>query len=180
MRNWISGLWAYRGFISGSVQREFQTKYQNSVLGAAWNVINPLSMILVYTLIFSKMMKSRMPGEVSEFSFSIYLCAGMLTWGLFVEITSRAQTVFLENANLLKKVSLPRLCLPSIIVLNALLNFTIVFTLFLIFLLLTGNFPGLVILGVIPLLIIQITFSIGLGITSVSYTHLTLPTIYSV
>jgi lipopolysaccharide transport system permease protein len=165
MRTWISGLWAYRGFITGSVKREFQAKYQNSILGAAWNVINPLSMILVYTLIFSKVMKSRMPGESSEFSFSIYLCAGLLTWGLFVEITSRAQTVFLENANLLKKVSFPRLCLPTIVVLNALLNFAIVFTLFLIFLLLTGNFPGLVILGIIPLLVIQITFSIGLGIT---------------
>ena len=161
----LRALYNYRGFILGSVQREFQSKYSNSILGAAWNVINPLAMILVYTLIFAKMMKSRLPGEDSEFAFSIYLCAGILTWGLFAEIAGRAQTVFLENANLLKKISFPRLCLPTIVVLNALLNFGIVFSVFTAFLIATGNFPGIVFLGVFPLLLIQIAFSIGLGIT---------------
>ena len=161
----LRALYNYRGFILGSVQREFQSKYRNSMLGAAWNVINPLAMILVYTLIFAKMMKSRLPGEDSEFAFSIYLCAGLLTWGLFAEIAGRAQTVFLENANLLKKISFPRLCLPTIVVLNALLNFGIVFSLVTAFLIATGNFPGIVFLGIFPLLLIQIAFSIGLGIT---------------
>ena len=161
----LRALYNYRGFILGSVQREFQSKYRNSMLGAAWNVINPLAMILVYTLIFAKMMKSRLPGEDSEFAFSIYLCAGLLTWGLFAEIAGRAQTVFLENANLLKKISFPRLCLPTIVVLNALLNFGIVYSVFTAFLIATGNFPGIVFLGIFPLLLIQIAFSIGLGIT---------------
>jgi len=161
----LRALYNYRGFILGSVQREFQSKYSNSILGAAWNVINPLAMIFVYTLIFAKIMKSRLPGEDSEFAFSIYLCSGVLTWGLFAEITGRAQTVFLENANLLKKISFPRLCLPTIVVLNALLNFGIVFSLFTAFLLATGNFPGIAILAIFPLLLIQIAFSIGLGIT---------------
>ena len=44
--------WAYRGFILGSVKREFQSKYRNSLLGAAWTVLNPLAMIVVYTVIF--------------------------------------------------------------------------------------------------------------------------------
>ena len=161
----LRALYNYRGFILSSVQREFQSKYSNSILGAAWNVINPLAMVLVYTLIFAKMMKSRLPGEDSEFAFSIYLCSGLLTWGLFAEITGRAQTVFLENANLLKKISFPRLCLPTIVVLNALLNFGIVFSVFSAFLIATGNFPGIVFLGIFPLLLIQIAFSIGLGIT---------------
>ena len=161
----LRALYNYRGFILGSVQREFQSKYRNSMLGAAWNVINPLAMILVYTLIFAKMMKSRLPGEDSEFAFSIYLCSGLLTWGLFAEIAGRAQIVFLENANLLKKISFPRLCLPTIVVLNALLNFGIVFSVFTAFLIATGNFPGIVFLGIFPLLLIQIAFSIGLGIT---------------
>jgi lipopolysaccharide transport system permease protein len=50
-------------------------------------------------------------------------------------------------------------------VLNALLNFGIVFSLFTAFLIATGNFPGIVFLGIFPLLLIQIAFSIGLGIT---------------
>lgn len=161
----LRALYNYRGFILGSVQREFQSKYTNSLLGATWNVINPLAMVLVYTLIFAKIMKSRLPGEESEFAYSIYICSGVLTWGLFAEITGRAQSVFLENANLLKKISFPRLCLPTIVVLNALLNFGIVFSLFTAFLLATGNFPGIAFLGIFPLLLIQIAFSIGLGIT---------------
>ena len=101
----LKNLWAYRGFISGSVKREFQMKYRNSMLGAAWTVINPLAMIVVYTVIFSQIMRMRLPGAESNFAYSVYLCAGVLTWGFFAEIVNRSQTVFIENANMLKKLS---------------------------------------------------------------------------
>lgn len=161
----IRALWAYRGFILGSVKREFQIKYRNSLLGAAWNVINPLSMIVVYTVIFSEIMKARLPGIESNYAFSIYLCAGVLTWGLFAEITNRATGMFVDNANLLKKLSFPRLCLPVVVVCNGLLNFAIVFGLFLAFLLLTGQLPGVPMLALLPLLLLQVAFAIGLGIS---------------
>ena len=158
-------LWAYRGFILGSVKREFQSKYRNSLLGAAWTVINPLAMILVYTVIFAEVMKAKLPGVENTFGYSIYLCAGVLTWGLFADITGRAQNVFLENANLLKKLNFPKLCLPVVVVANALLNFSIIFGLFTAFLLVSGNFPGLPFLAVVPLLGVLVVFAIGLGIT---------------
>jgi lipopolysaccharide transport system permease protein len=158
-------LWNYRGFVLGNVKREFQSKYQNSLLGAAWNILNPLSMIVVYTVIFSQVMHSKMPGVSNTFGYSIYLCSGILTWGLFAEIVGRGQNVFLEYANLLKKVSFPRLCLPVTIACNALLNFAIVFGLFTVFLLVTGNFPGLSYFSLIPVLIVMIIFAMGLGIT---------------
>ncbi|QWD92043.1 ABC transporter permease [Polynucleobacter asymbioticus] len=160
----LQDIWNYRGFILGSVTRDFQLKYRNSLLGAVWSVLTPLAMILVYTVIFSGVMKAQLPGVDNPFAYSIYLCAGILTWGLFSEIVSRSQTVFLENANLLKKVSFPRICLPVAVVLNALLNFVIAFGLFTGFLILTGNFPGLSYLALIPLLILQIFFSISLGV----------------
>lgn len=158
-------LWNYRGFVLGNVKREFQSKYQNSLLGAAWNILNPLSMIVVYTVIFSQVMHSKMPGVSNTFGYSVYLCSGILTWGLFAEIVGRGQNVFLEYANLLKKVSFPRLCLPVTIACNALLNFAIVFGLFTLFLLFTGNFPGLSYFSLIPVLIVMIIFAMGLGIT---------------
>jgi lipopolysaccharide transport system permease protein len=159
----LKGLWAYRGFILGSVQREFQIKYRNSMLGAAWTVLNPLAMILVYTLIFAKVMQAKLPDLNNEYAYSIYLCAGIFTWGLFAEITSRAQNVFLEHANLIKKISFPRICLPMIVVLSALLNFAIIFTLFSLFLIGSGNFPGWQFVAILPLLLLQIMFAIGLG-----------------
>ena len=161
----VRALWAYRAFIIGSVQREFQSKYRNSLLGAAWTVLNPLAMIVVYTVIFAQVMRAKLPGIDSTFAYSIYLCAGVLTWGLFAEITGRAQNMFLDHANLLKKLSFPRLCLPVTVVANASLNFAIVFALFTVFLLVTGNFPGWAYLGVLPVLAIQIAFAIGLGIS---------------
>ena len=159
----LTGVWRYRGFIGGSVRREFQTKYRNSLLGATWTVLSPLSMIIVYTVVFSQVMGSRMSGLASPFAYGIYLCAGTLTWGLFSEITSRSQSVFIEHANLIKKLQFPRLCLPMIVVLNALVNFGIVFGLFTVFLVITGEFPGWVFFAVFPVLLLQIMFSIGLG-----------------
>ena len=156
---------AYRGFILGSVRREFQSKYRNSLLGAAWTVLNPLAMIVVYTVIFAQVMRAKLPGMDSTFAYSIYLCAGVLTWGLFAEIVGRSQNVFLDNANILKKISFPRICLPIIVVLNAGLNFAIIFSLFTSFLILSGNFPGWAFLAIFPVLAVQIIFSIGLGMT---------------
>jgi lipopolysaccharide transport system permease protein len=161
----VQTIWKYRGFVLGSVKREFQIKYRNSLLGAAWTILNPLAMILVYTVIFSQVMRTKLPGVDSSFAYSIYLCSGVLTWGLFAEITGRAQTVFLENANLIKKINFPRLCLPVVVVLNALINFSIIFGLFSLFLILSGNFPGWSFFAIIPILLVQIIFSIGLGIT---------------
>ncbi len=158
-------LWAYRGFIIGSVKREFQSKYRNSLLGAAWTVLNPLAMIIVYTVIFAQVMRAKLPGVDTTFAYSIYLCAGVLTWGLFAEITGRAQNMFLEHANLLKKLSFPRLCLPVTVVASAVLNFAIVFGLFTGFLLISGNFPGWAYLALLPVLAIQVAFAVGLGVS---------------
>lgn len=161
----IEALWAYRGFIYGSVKREFQLKYRNSLLGAAWTVINPLAMIVVYTVIFSQVMRAKLPGVDHGFAYSIYLCAGSLTWGLFAEIVGRGLSIFIDNANLLKKISFPRMSLPVIAVLNAGVNFAIIFGLFLVFLLLAGFWPGWASVAVIPVLGIQLLFAIGLGMT---------------
>jgi lipopolysaccharide transport system permease protein len=163
--NNISSLWSYRGFVLGSVKREFQSKYQNSMLGAIWTIINPLSMIVVYTVIFSQVMRAKLPDMDSDFAYSIYLCSGVLTWGLFAEIVGRSQNVFLEYASLIKKLNFPRICLPIIVILNSLLNFGIIFSLFTVFLVMSGNFPGWPFLAIIPVLLIEILFSIGLGIT---------------
>jgi len=159
----LRAVWRYRGFIAGSVQREFQGKYRNSLLGAAWTVLNPLAMIVVYTVIFSQVMHSRLQGVDTPFAYSIYLCAGVLTWGLFAEITTRGQAVFIENANLIKKLQFPRLCLPIIVVLNAGVNFAIIFGLFTLFLVVSGTFPGWIYLAIVPVLVLLVLLAVGLG-----------------
>jgi len=160
----LKAIWSYRWFIWGSVQREFQTRYRNSILGSLWAILNPLSTILIYTVIFSQLMKVRLPGLNDTLAYSIYLCAGVLTWGLFAEIINRCQTVFIENANMIKKLNFPRICLPVIVMLNAGVTFGISISLFVCFLLLVGKFPGWVICGFPLVLAIQVALAMGLGI----------------
>lgn len=157
-------VWAYRNFVIGSVKREFQVKYRNSLLGAAWAVLHPLATIAVYTVIFTEVMRPRLPGVDNTFGYSIFLCSGIMTWGLFAEVTTRSQNMFLENANMLKKLNFPRLCLPVTVMLGSVLNFGIVFGLFTAFLVISGNFPGMAYLALLPLLALLVVFAAGLGL----------------
>lgn len=163
MKNSLKILWQYRNFILASVSREFQLKHRNSILGSIWSILNPLSMIVIYTVIFSQIMKAKLPDNDSMYAYSVYLCAGIIFWGLFAEMIGRFQSLFLDNANIIKKLNFPRLTLPIIAVLSSLLNFAIILGLFLVFLLLTGQLPGGAILAVIPVLIVQLLLSVGLG-----------------
>lgn len=160
----LRGIWNYRGFVLGSVAREFRARYGNAVLGALWTLLSPLAMIVVYTVVFAEVMRTRLPGSENGYAYSIYLCAGILAWGLFAEIVGRAQTMFIDQANLLKKIHFPRICLPLIVVLGALLNFGIIFGLFTMFLVASGNFPGAVFAAIVPVLALQVLFAIGLGL----------------
>ena len=160
----IELIWEYRGFILGNIKREFQSKYRNSLLGVTWSVLNPLSMIVVYTVIFSQVMRAKLPGVDSQYAYSIYICAGILTWGLFSDLVLRSQNMFLDNANLIKKINFPKLCLPVTVIGSALVNFFIIFSLFTIFLIVTNDFPGFAYLALIPVLIVMIILAMGIGI----------------
>lgn len=160
----LSSVWRYRGFVYSSVRREFASRYRGSMLGGLWAILNPLSLILVYTLVFSQLMRARLPGLDNSLAYSIYLCAGVLTWGYFSEIISRSQTMFIESGNLLKKVNFPRSCVPTVVMLSALLNFAIVFTLFLAFLAVTGNLPGPAVFAAVPVLGLVSLFALSLGV----------------
>lgn len=160
----LDGVLRYRGFIADSIKRDFQSRYQNSFLGALWLILQPVAIIVVYTVIFAELMHTRFADIHGPFAYSIFLCSGILTWGLFTETLNNLVQVFITYANILKKLSFPRICLPIIIACSTMINFCIIFSLFMIFLIVSGNFPGWIILEMIPVLIIQMTFTLGLGI----------------
>ncbi len=136
----------------------------NSVLGAIWSILNPLAQILVYTLIFSQVMRAKLPGLDDTLAYSIYICSGIITWQFFSEVLLRSINIFIEQGGLLKKASFPRSSLPVYVFLSGGINFLIIFMLFLIFLLVTDRLPGLSIIALFPLVIIQISLAVGLGI----------------
>jgi lipopolysaccharide transport system permease protein len=159
----LHALWRARGFIAGSVLREFSGRYRSSLLGAGWAIITPLAMVLVYLLVFSQVMQARLPGRAGAMDYGVYLCAGVLVWGFFAEILNRSTTMFLDSAGLLKKMNFPRVCLPVIVVVNASMNFAIVFLLFLALLALTGHFPGRYVLALPPLMLLLGVLACSLG-----------------
>jgi len=159
----LSAILHYKGFIIGAVKRDFQARYRTSMLGAVWLVMQPLAMITVYTLIFSEVMKSKLPGINGEYSYSIYICSGLLLWGLFLEICGKGTSLFIDNANLIKKVNFPRITLPVILVLTALINFVIIFILFAAFLIIIGSLSPLQLLMMVPVVFTTLTLAAGLA-----------------
>ncbi|UNC93607.1 ABC transporter permease [Candidatus Contubernalis alkaliaceticus] len=146
------------------VSRDFRSRYLNSLLGSFWAILNPLSMILIYTLVFSQVMRAKLPGIDDTLGYSIYLCAGILPWQFFTEVLLRCQNVFLEQSALLKKVSFPRTSLPIYIFLSAGINYIILMVLFMVFLAFVGRWPNWSWTSIIVLVTLQQGFAVGLGI----------------
>ena len=156
--------WSFRGFIAGSVKREFVAKYRSSLLGAGWAVINPLAMVIIYTVVFSRIMQARLPGSSGTFEYGIYLCAGIFAWNFFAEIVQRSMSMFLDNAGMIKKMNFPRICLPVIAMLNAGMNYAIISALFLLLLLVLGRFPGAYLVAMLPVVAVVCLLATSLGI----------------
>jgi len=160
----LNAIWQFRGFIFASIRREFKLRYQTSALGALWAVLHPLAMVLIYTIIFTQIMRAKLPGVENTLGYGIFLCSGILCWNTFLEIATRSQTIFLENSNLIRKMSFPRLCLPLIIWGSATINFIILLAIIVLALLVTGNDVGLTLVALIPLFILQTVFAGSLGL----------------
>lgn len=107
----------YRGLVYNLVVRELKARYKRSALGFLWSLLNPLAMMLVFTVVFTVIM----PSQIEK--YPIFLLCGLLPWnyftgGMMVSINSIA-----GNASLVKKVYFPREALPISSVLASLVNF---------------------------------------------------------
>ena len=169
----VRSLWNFRGFVRASVARELRLRYAGSVLGAFWQILSPLAMIAIYTLVFSQLMRARIPGVDDPYAYAIFVCCGLLAWTMFSEILMRSQVMFIENANLLKKASFPRSCVPAIVVAGALANFGVVYSVFLVLLLVSGHWPGWVVLAapapILLLALLGVAIGVFIGIVHVFF-----------
>ncbi|MEI9476924.1 MAG: ABC transporter permease [Deltaproteobacteria bacterium] len=103
----IRVLYHHRKYILQNAWNDLRHRYAGSGMGVIWNVISPLAQILVYTVVFTKLMSIKLPDISSEFAFPLYLCSGFLPWIAFSECVSRGANSFLENANYLKRMPIP-------------------------------------------------------------------------
>jgi len=121
-------------------------------------------MILIYTVVFSQLMQAKIPGVQGEASYSVFLCAGLVAWNLFAELLTRLTSLFVDNANLLKKVSFPWHCLPLITVASGVMNHLIMTSLLLSVLLVLGGGTWPFWAHLLPVLALLVFLATGLGL----------------
>ena len=160
----FKSLWGYRQFVISSIFNEFKVRLARSQLGVLWMILQPLSQVLIYALILSTVMAAKLPGVSSRYAYALYLMSGTLAWSLFAEIVSRCLTLFIDQANLIKKMQFPRIALPAIVVGTAMINNLMLFVAILLIFALFGHYPTIQIFWLPVLTIIMVGFSIGIGL----------------
>ncbi len=145
------------------VKRDFQGRYAGSLLGFLWSFVQPLWMLLLFSFVFSTVMRVSPVGERTQ-HFGVFLFCGLLPWMALHEGVLRAATAVTDNANLVKKLRFPAEVLVLAVVLAALLHEGIAAAIFLGVLVWLGevSWTGLPLLLVaVPL---QAALMLGLGL----------------
>lgn len=157
-------LWHYRHFVLSSIRNELISRFARSKLGGLWMIINPLSQVAIYALILSNVLAAKLPGVSNQYAYAIYLMAGLLAWTLFSEIIGRCLNLFIEQGNLMKKMSFPRITLPAIVVGSNLLNNILLFIAMLGIFAMLGHQFSVAMLWLMPLTLIVVVFALGIGL----------------
>jgi len=131
-------LWQYRELFYFFTWRDIKVKYKQTYLGIIWALIQPLSLMLLFTFVFSKNLNF----SSSPLRYEIFVLSGLILWNLFYSSVSMASESMLQHAAIIKKVFFPRLIIPVSSILAALFDFIIALIAFLIFSIVYNVFPG--------------------------------------
>ena len=109
----------YRQLVAMLVVRELKVRYKRSVFGLLWTMLNPLLLMIVYTVVFGTIMRS------PQRNFAIFLLSGLLPWLFFSTAVLQGLTSILTNQDLIRKVRLPQAVFPLSVVGSNLINFAL-------------------------------------------------------
>jgi lipopolysaccharide transport system permease protein len=160
----ILAVWRFRFFIFSSIKNEFRVRFARSKLGGLWMVIHPLTQVLIYATVLSRVLSAKLPGVNNRYAYALYLMAGMLAWTLFSETITKCLGLFVDNGNLLKKMAFPRICLPVIaagtVLINNLLLAAAIFGVFAVL----GHVPGVQAIWLPALMLLTLLLALGVGL----------------
>jgi lipopolysaccharide transport system permease protein len=122
----VHELWAYRELLFFLVWRDMKVRYQQTLLGLSWAIIQPLLAMFVFTIIFNRIGKIEPEYHVP---YPLFVTAGLLPWYYFTSAFSKAATSVVGNAQLVSKVYFPRLLIPLGTVVVPLIDFLASFVL---------------------------------------------------
>lgn len=130
-------LWNYRELLYFLTLRDVKVRYKQTALGAAWAVIQPLFMMLVFSLFFGRLAKVRSDG----IPYPIFTFCALLPWQLFAHALTESSNSLVANERLITKVYFPRLVVPMSAVLGGLVDFAVAFVILLLMIFYYGIAP---------------------------------------
>lgn len=134
----IAELWEYRELIYFLIWGNVKIRYKQTVLGAAWAVIQPLMTMLVFSVFFGKLAK--VPSD--NVPYPIFSFAALVPWTFFSNSLRLASNSLIGSAHLITKVYFPRLAIPISTVLSGIVDFTIAFLMLVLMMLYYDIIPG--------------------------------------
>ncbi len=147
--------------------RNLRSRYAGSVLGLLWSLLNPLWQLLLFTFVFSLVLRFSLDGEQTS-NFGVFLFCGLLPWMAIHEGVSRAASAITDHADLVKKMKLPAELLVLSLVLGAFLHTAAGGAVFIVILALIGELS----VASLPLLLVAaplqalLTYGLGLGLAA--------------
>jgi lipopolysaccharide transport system permease protein len=154
----FANLWRQRDLILSFAMRDIKARYKQTALGAAWAVLQPLSMMLVFTAVFSLFAKIPSDG----IPYPVFAYSGLLFWIFFANVLSGGTVAMVANSPLIRKIYFPRETLLIAVIIAGALDLVIASMLFAALLAYYKIAVTLTILWVIPLLLLQMLFSLGM------------------
>ena len=118
-RHYWRDLWHYRELLYFLAWRDILVRYKQTVIGIAWSVIRPLLIMVVFTIVFSKIAK--LPSEGGA-PYPIMVFAALLPWQFFANAFAEAGNSLVSNASMVSKIYFPRLIVPASTVLVSLVD----------------------------------------------------------
>ena len=161
-------VWEHRKVVGLLVRRDLKVKYQQSVLGYAWTMLEPLALTMVYFFVFGVILNADrgMPEEAQAYGgFVLFLVAGILPWTTFGAILSEAPRAMLTHSKLITTMKVPREIFPMATVGTKFVEYLLTWPVLLVFVFaLGGHFTAMGLLVWLPLAVL-LTFMFGLGVT---------------
>jgi len=163
-RGWISlnlhDLWEYRELLYFLTWRDIKVRYKQTVLGAAWAIIQPFFTMVVFSLFFGKLAK--VPSD--NIPYPIFSYAALVPWTFFANGLSQSSTSLVASANLIQKVYFPRLVVPISSVISGAVDFVLAFVVLLGMMLYFGTVPTWNVVWLPLLLLLALVTSLGVGL----------------
>ena len=155
----LKDIWDYRELLYFFVWRDVKIRYKQTLLGAAWAILQPLTTMLVFTIFFGRLAKVGSDG----LPYPVFSLAGLLPWTFFADGLNKGSGSMVTDAALIRKIYFPRLVLPISSVLGGLVDFGIAFVVLLVMMVYYGVWPTATVIFLPFILLIAVGSSLGVG-----------------